>query len=201
MIYTGCTWIVGGIVSLLWMSGVFAGSDTPSQTTGDPAQANTGPASTDESQRTYPVPLAALADLQQDSAAIEVQMSLVRQLQNQLDEAASARADRTAREQQLDLLIEKIDERINAHGMSMSVTKGDINEHSGSYRPRAFDQSDFYRWVESYNHLRGQVREDRKNAPALDKSFKELVNNVNTQRHLANQMVDAYNAKLRRLSQ
>src|ERR1700683_4137462 len=103
-------WIVGGIVFLLCMSGVFAGSDTPSQTTSEPAQTNTGPPSTadqsagmsnspkestdGESQRTYLVPLAALADLQQDSAAIEVQMSLVRQLQNQLDEAASARADR-----------------------------------------------------------------------------------------------------------
>jgi hypothetical protein len=209
--------IVGGIAFLLWMSGVFAGSNTPSQTTSEPAQAITGPPSTadqsasmsnsseestgGESLRTYLVPHTALADLQQDSAAIEVQMSLVRQLENQLNEATSARADRKARERQLNLLIEQIDERITLHDMSMSVTKGDINEHSGSYRPRAFDQSDFNRWVESYNHLLRQVREDRKNATALDESFNELVNKVNAQRHLVNQMVDAYNAKLRRVGQ
>ena len=207
--------IVGGIAFLLWMSGVFAGSNTPSQTTSEPAQAITGPPSTadqsagmsnspkestdGESQRTYLVPLAALADLQQDSAAIEVQMSLVRQLENQLNEATSARADRKARQHQLDLLIEQIDQGRRLHDGTLSVSKNDIDEHSGSYRPQSFDQSDFNGLVESYNHLLEQVREERKNAPALDESFNELVNKVNAQRHLANQMVDAYNAKLRRL--
>jgi uncharacterized protein involved in exopolysaccharide biosynthesis len=210
-------WTVGGIVFLLWMSGVFAGSDTPSQTTSDPAQANTGSPSTanqsagmsnspeestdGQSLHTHLVPHAALADLQQDSAAIEVQMSLARQLEKQLSEATSVRADWKAREHQLAVLIQQIDDGINVHNMSMSVTKGDMNEHSGSYRPRAFDQSDFNHQVETYNHLLSQVRKDRKNATAQDESFNELVNKVNAQRHLVNQMVDAYNAKLMRLGQ
>ena len=128
-------------------------------------------------------------------------MSLARQLEHQLNEATSARADRKAREQQLALLKEQIDEGVDLHNMSLSVTKGDIDEHSGSYRPRAFDQSDYNRKVETYNHLLRQVLEERKNATALDESFNELVNKANAQRHLVNQMVDAYNAKLRRLGQ
>jgi hypothetical protein len=183
-------WIVGGIIFLLCMSGVFAGSDTPSQTTGDPAPL-----------RTYLVPHTALADLQQDSAAIEVQMSLARQLEDQLNEATSARDDRKARQHQLDLLIEQIDQGRRLHDGSLSVSKRDIDEHSGSYRPQSFDQSDFNGLIESYNHLLRQVREERKNAPALDESFNELVNQVNAQRQLVNQMVEAYNAKLRRVSQ
>jgi len=214
-------WIVGGVVFLLWMSGVFAGSNTPSQTTSDAAQTNTGPPSTadqsaamshspeestdGESLRTHLVPHAALADLQQDSAAIEVQMSLARQLQNQLNEATSARADRKARadalQHQLDLLVEQIDTGITLHNQTLSVAMGDIGEGGGPYRPRAFDQSDFDRQIETYNHLRSQVREERKNATALDEPFNDLVNKVNAQRHLVNQLIDAYNAKLRSLGQ
>ena len=203
-------WSVGGIVFLLWMSGLFAGSNTPSQTTSDPAQASTGPASTadqsagmsnspeestdGESLRTYLVPPAALADLQQDSAAIEVQRSLAHQLENQLNDATSARADRKARadalEHQLDLLKEQIEQ---------AERKIDQGERLHEYSP--IEHSDFNSRFESYNQLLRQIREQRKNATALDEPFNELVNKVNAQRHLVNQMVDAYNAKLRRVGQ
>jgi len=195
-------WIVGGIAFVLWISGVFAGSDAPSQTTSDSAQTIKGPPPTadqsagtssspevsaeGESQRTYHVPSAAMAELQQDSAAIEVQESLASQLENQLDEAKSALADQKARagalEHQLDLLKEQIDQArpFVDHNDSLSVF---------SFNSR----------LERYNDLLRQVRGQWKNANDLDEPFNDLVNKVNAQNQLVHQMVDAYNAKLRRI--
>jgi hypothetical protein len=196
-------WIVGGIVLLVWMSGAFAGSDTPSQTTpSDSAQTSTGPppaadqssgtssraevGAEGESQRTYHVPTEAMTELQQDSAAIEVQKSIARQLENQLNEAKSALADQKARaealQHQLDLLKKQLDKARQFVDPNDSLSVFNFSSQ-----------------VEKYNDQLRQVQGQWKNANALGGLFNDLVNKVNAQNHIVNEMVDAYNAKLRRV--
>jgi hypothetical protein len=193
--------IGGGILFLLWISGVFDGSKPPSQTTSGSAQTNTGlPPAADQSvgmpstpaasaedhvQRSYRVPSSANAELERDSAAIEVQKSLAHQLENQFNEAKSALADKKARadalERELDALKEQIDQAQPYVDNSDSTSVANFNSR-----------------VDRYNGLLRQVREQRRSANALVEPFNDLVDKVNAQNHLVNEMVDAYNAKLSR---
>jgi hypothetical protein len=195
--------IVGGILFLLWMSGVFAGSNTPSETTSQSAQTNLGPApAADQSAGTsgdpefsgegealhaHRVPIAVLVELQQELAAIEVQKSLHRQLENQLDEANSARSEQKARagalKHQLDLLSVQIDQ-----------ARSRLDKRDGSA------VLDLNIRVEAYDELLKQTREVWGKANALDEPFNDLVTKFNAQYQLVNQMVDAYNAKIRQIS-
>ena len=51
----------------------------------------------------------------------------------------------------------------------------------------------------AYDELLKQVREQWKKANALDEPFNDLVTKASAQYHLVNQMVDAYNAKIRQI--
>ena len=194
--------IVGGIIFLLWMSNVVAGSNTPSETTSQSVQTNLGPPSAadqkagtsgnpevsaeGESQRAYRVPIAVLAELQQDNAEIEVQKNLARQLENQLDEAKSALSEQKARaealEHQLNSLKQRIDQARSHLDNSDGASVFELNSR-----------------VEAYDELLKQIREQWKEANALDEPFNDLVTKVNAQYRLVNQMVDAYNAKVRQI--
>ncbi len=194
--------MLGGIAFLLWTCGVLAGSNVSSQTTSDSAQTTSAPPLTVEqpastsanpeasveggSPRIYHVPSAAIAELQQDNAAIEVEKSKALQLEGQLDEAKRVLADQKekagALQHQLDLLKEQIDRA------------RPLVDHSDPSSVFAFNSQ-----LEKYNGLLRQVRQEWNSANALLEPFNELVKKVNAQSHLAHQMIDAYNAKLRRI--
>jgi soluble cytochrome b562 len=194
--------IVGGIMFLLWTSGVLAESNTPSETTSQAAQTNSGPppaadqpagtsgnpevSAEGESQPAHRVPLAVLAELQQELAAIEVQKSLARQLESQLNDAKSARAERKAQadalKHQLDALKEQIDQ-----------ARSHLDKNDGA------SVFEFNSRVEAYDESLAEIREQWKQANALDEPFNDLVTKLKAQYHLVNQMVEAYNAKVRQI--
>jgi uncharacterized protein YhaN len=195
--------IVVSVVLQLWVSCCFAGSNTPSQTAGDSAQANTqpapntdrstdlnsgpGPSVEDESPRTYRVPKSALPELQQDNDAIEVQKNLARQLENQLDEAKSALAEQKTRAEALEHQLNALKEQLDQARSRLDNTDA----------PSVFK---FNTLVKAYDEFLKQVREQWKKANALDEPFNDLVTKVNAQNHLVNQMVDAYYAKVRQMA-
>jgi uncharacterized phage infection (PIP) family protein YhgE len=132
------------------------------------------------------VPLAVLAELQQELAAIEVQKSLARQLESQLNDAKSARAERKAQadalKHQLDALKEQIDQ-----------ARSHLDKNDGA------SVFEFNSRVEAYDESLAEIREQWKQANALDEPFNDLVTKLNAQYHLVNQMVEAYNAKVRQI--
>jgi uncharacterized phage infection (PIP) family protein YhgE len=132
------------------------------------------------------LPDATKAELLRDNEAIEVQKSLVLQLENQLNVAKSALAEQKV--------------RADALGRQLEVLKAGIDKAKGFV-----DQSDplsiasFNSRVAKYDDLLSQVREQWKRTNALDEPFNDLVNKLNAQNLLVNQMVNAYNAKLKRV--
>jgi len=183
-------WIGGGFLILLLVTRVFNGPDVPSQPVNGAEQINTIPEPLvndgDQSQRTYQVPSDESAELESDSAAIEIQKNLALQLENQFKEAKSVLADQDARadalEHQLDMLNAQIDQ------------ERPFVDNSDATAITSFNSL-----VTRYNSLLRRAREQRNRANALVDQFNALVGRVNAQNHLVNQMVDAYNEKLRRL--
>lgn len=194
--------IVAGIIVLLWMSDGLAGSDTASGTMSPsvPIQPDT-PVAADrpagspgkpevsaqgETPRTYRVPIAVLAELQQESAEIEVQKHLARQLESQLEEARSALAEQKAR-------AEVLEQQLNSLKQGIDQARSHLDASDGN------SVFQFNNRVAAYDQYLKQVREQWKKANALDEPFNDLATKIDAQYHLVNQMVDAYNEKIRQI--
>jgi hypothetical protein len=191
-------WAIGIPALLIWLFVGSNGSNKPAARTNSNASVATwtppasdaeqGPGSPaqDAGRRTYRVPTWAVGGLEQDSAAVEVQKTLARQLENQLRDANRQLEDQKARADDLQ--------------QQLDTTEAEVNQA----RPFV-DASDpasvngFNQRVDGYNRLLHRYRGERKKANALVEPYNELVDKVNAQNHLVNQMVDAYNEKLQRV--
>jgi hypothetical protein len=183
-------WAVAGLVFLVWISGAFDGPKAPAPPVPSPGQSSLTPqtaeASGEQSQHTYHVPSYASAELDRDSAAIELQKSLARQIDNELSSSKAAIEDQTARadamEQQVESLKAQIDQEEPFVDNSDSLAVANYNGK-----------------VSRYNNAVRQARAQRNRANAMVDPFNSLVSRANAQNRLVNQMVDSYNEKLRRV--
>jgi hypothetical protein len=182
-------WAAAGIAFLVWVSGIFddqkpppAASNTPTSPASYPQQ----PAQQEESQRTYQVPNYAVAELEGDQAAIEVQKATARDLERQLNLAKSE--------------IEEESQKADALEARLEQLKSDIDreepfvDSANSYAVASFNAK-----VNQYNSLVRQARSQRARANRLVDPYNTLVSRVNAQNQTVNQLVDAYNAKLHRV--
>ena len=140
----------------------------------------------DNSPHTYRVPKSALPELQQDNAAIEAQRRLATRLASQLHEAQDALAEQKTR-------AEALAHQLNALKQKLDQARSHLDNSDGT------SVFEFNSRVEAYDDLLKQVREEWKKANALDEPFNDLATKVDAQNHLVNQLVDAYNAKVRRI--